>query len=249
LVAIGDLTGDGVDDALAVVECGAGGVGLPHQLVAFEATASGPEPLSTFNTWHMAHARDAVTQLRYQQHAVVVSSRAGLRGDAACCPSGQVQFTVRWDGNRLLATRAAQSPTVTSAGNVGPLDVGLTAHFPYFDVTVDGHRMDGAVWGAHVRVCYTHAHPSANPDGTTRVSTDPWRFGALNPDGRVEYSKNPTIDSRITDYWRPAYGEALVKVGQCHVGWVSVKLVEAATGFRGIRYAPNDFPFSATWRW
>jgi hypothetical protein len=156
---------------------------------------------------------------------------------------------VRWDGNELVATKTATPPKSTASGDLGPLAVGETAHFPYFDVTVDDHRMDGAVWGAHVRVCYTHAHPGANPDGTTRVSTNPWQFGSLQSDGRVEHSANPTIDAEITDYWRPAYGETLLEVGECHEGWVSVVLVEAVSGFSGMRYAPSDFNFSATWDW
>lgn len=249
LITLGDLTGDGVEEALAVLECGAGGVGLPHQLVAFEATPSGPATLSAFNTWGMTRARDGVMQLRYRNRAVVVSSRAGLSGDPACCPSGRIQFAVRLDGNRLTATRTTPEPSVTASGNVGPLTVGQTAHFSYFDVTVDDHREDGAVWGAHVRVCYTRAHPSANPDGTTRVSTNPWQFGSAQQDGGVDYSASPTIDAEITDYWRPAYAETLLRVGQCHAGWVSVSLVEAVTGFSGMRYAPNDFDFSATWGW
>ena len=158
----------------------------------------------------MTQARDGVMQLRYRNRAVW-SHQGGLSGDPACCPSGRIQFTVRWDGKHLTATKTTPAPSVTASGNVGPLTVGQTAHFPYFDVTVDDHRQDGAVWGAHVRVCYTRAHPSANPDGTTRVSTNPWQFGSLQPDGRVDYSASPTIDTRVTDYWRPAYGETLLR--------------------------------------
>lgn len=138
---------------------------------------------------------------------------------------------------------------VAAAGSpAGALRVGQTAHFAYFDVTVDDHRMLPGLWGAHVRVCYTHRHPSANPDGSTRVSTDPWQFGS-GAGARAQYSKDPTIDTQVSDYWKPAYGEATLKVGQCHTGWLSVSLVEGVVGFSGMRYAPSNFPFSATWRW
>ena len=183
------------------------------------------------------------------QAAVVVAMLAGIPQAFAGVFIGLAVESTGLADFTATIEQVVNGKAKTPSSNVGPLAVGQTAHLAYFDVTVDDHRLLPGLWGARVKVCYTHPHPSANADGTTRVSTDPWEFGFGPDGGGVHYDKDPTIDTHVSDYWKPAYGETRLALGQCHSGWVTVGLVEGAVGFRGMRYAPSDFPISATWQW
>lgn len=56
-------------------------------------------------------------------------------------------------------------------------------HLTYFDVTMNSHLHGEGFWAANLTACYVRPHPEANPDGTTRVSTDPWSVLIERPNG------------------------------------------------------------------
>ena len=261
LVAFGDVTGDGVPEATAVFECSAGGVGLAHQVVMYVARPEGPGILGALNTWSVEPTRDAINALEYQDGKVSVESRATNPGDAACCPSGDTAYTLAWNGRNIVATKPTPSETSTSsaspptprAANYRQLSVGQTAHFPYFDVTVDQTRHapngveGGGTYGVRISVCYTHRHPGANSDGSTRTSTDPWKFGWTHDIG-VAWALLPSHSSRLVSRWDPAYAERRLSVGECNSGWIAVDVRDTVfLAQTGVRYAPSDFDFSGTW--
>ena len=118
----------------------------------------------------------------------------------------------------------------------------------YFDVTVNSHLHGEGFWAANVTACYVRPHPDANPDGTTRVSTDPWSVLVERPNGslvQVPVSHLSQTDGGTA----PQYTEDLLSVGQCQTGWITVTPPGNGT-FAGMKYAPRDFPNdTVTWQW
>lgn len=130
------------------------------------------------------------------------------------------------------------------------LQTGQTAHLQYFDVTVLRFEFgqDGVSAGWKVRVCYTRGHPGANPDGTTRVSRDPWSVSVRDGEGAEPAQWQPLGDFEHDTTWTPDYTEKQLRVGECNEGWLGIKHGSPDLVFDGIRYAPADFEGAATWR-
>ncbi len=131
------------------------------------------------------------------------------------------------------------------------LQIGQTAHFEYFDVTVHEVRRaqspveGGLIFGFRTTVCYTKRHPSARPDGSTRISVSPWKVGLMH-DIKINWvSPEPYLSSR----WSPVYQERILQVGQCNTGWITMEINESVyLAVMGIRYVPADFNFSGAWK-
>lgn len=173
----------------------------------------------------------------------------GTQGPGTPCPADLAGFEPE-DIYRIGEDWLCEgTPGVVTSGT---FDLGETAHFRYFDVTVHEKRSasngveGGGIFGARVTVCYTREHPDDNADGSTRTSRDPWQFGwAHGPD--------PVWDrgsKQLSDHWTPVYRERRLKVGDCNSGWLTSDLRETAyVAHIGMRYAPASFDFTGTWTW
>lgn len=145
-----------------------------------------------------------------------------------------------------------QRPTPSVTGPVvQKARLGVVVSLRYFDVEVSEVRSDpdGVEIGALVKVCYTHAHPGANADGTTRVSRDPWAFGLLDGEaGETKYRYIPVGKFDQGESWKPLYEARKLKVGECNSGWLSIHHGNPDLWVHYLRYAPADFGDRITWR-
>ena len=145
----------------------------------------------------------------------------------------------------------AETPAGTRPG--GPqglsLSIGQTARLRYFDVTVQrfAHGKDGISAGYRVQVCYAAPHPSANADGTTRVSTDPWSFLVRDGESGGRYRQVPVGELPRDWAWSPSYRETLLRAGECSTGWIGVRHGSPDLQWGGIVYQPADFGDRVTW--
>lgn len=149
------------------------------------------------------------------------------------------------------------SPEPTGDGGAGrptgpveeTLPVGATAHTQYFDVTVHGRDFTDTATGVEVEVCYAAEHPDANADGTTRVSTDPWRFGVYDGETQTDDDTQflPVTEFEATNAFTPVYEETQLTVGQCQSGWIAVDHGNPDLAWVSVRYQPADFGDVITW--
>jgi hypothetical protein len=97
-------------------------------------------------------------------------------------------------------------------------------------------------------VCYVEPHPQANPDGTTRVSTDPWSVLIERPNGSYDQVPVSNLD-QTTAGLGPRNGDGLLQLGRCQTG--SITFTPPGYGrFAGMKYSPADFPTdTVTWSW
>lgn len=155
------------------------------------------------------------------------------------------------------ATTDEPSPEPTEDGGTsrpsGPIEesrpVGATAHLQYFDVTVFGREFTDTATGIEVEVCYAAEHPEANDDGTTRVSTDPWRFGVYDGETGVPEDTQyyGVSEFEPTTAFTPAYEEKMLSVGECNRGWIGVEHGNPDLAWVSARYQPADFGDVITW--
>ena len=146
-------------------------------------------------------------------------------------------------GIHLPAAPASVKPSTSTTPT--SLAIGQTAHLPYFDVTVsDVRTAPYGVSGVRVTVCYTHPHPDAQTDGSTRLSRDPWTFDVKRSDGSVSQLAPQWIE--MSEPFIPVYGDAHVRVGECRSGWITT-IPSQGDVLTMANYAPSDFDFSARW--
>ena len=189
------------------------------------------EALSRSLRAYAAWVDSSVGKFRGEDFAV-----AGLELGNTCglaLPEGQ---------NSLGDPQDGASPTLTGSSESNGI-----RHLTSFDVTLNAHTYGEGFIAANVTVCYVRPHPGANPDGSTRVSTDPWSLMIERRDGSI--AEVPVSELARSSAPGPRYTEALVDVGECQTGWISVTPPGDGT-FAGMKYAPKDFPQdTATWQW
>jgi hypothetical protein len=99
-VALGDLTGDGIDDGAMVMWCTAGGVAWPQTV---ELYTEGPTRLGGVNLGELTGGRDYVTALNISDQVVHVEWMTNGPADAGCCPTVPMLGDLRWDGQQVVA--------------------------------------------------------------------------------------------------------------------------------------------------
>ncbi|WP_420176598.1 hypothetical protein [Luteococcus sp. OSA5] len=152
-------------------------------------------------------------------------------------------------GQQAASDSASPSGSAQAPGKTLGLAPGETAKMKHFDVTMlkSQFGQDSVSHGWKVRVCYTRAHPDANPDGTTRVSADPWSVLVRDGEGSKETSWYPLDDFPADKGWTPPYQERQLAVGDCTEGWLAIRHDNPDLQFSGLRYQPADFDEVATW--
>jgi hypothetical protein len=95
-VALGDLTGDGVDDGAMVTACSAGGVGWPATVQLYSA---GPTHLGGIDLGDVTHGgRETVTDISIYGGVVHVSWITQGPGEAECCGTIKMVGDIRVNG-------------------------------------------------------------------------------------------------------------------------------------------------------
>ncbi|MDO5676973.1 MAG: hypothetical protein Q4G35_05645 [Propionibacteriaceae bacterium] len=126
-----------------------------------------------------------------------------------------------------------------------------TFHLQYFDVSVLEQRFNdlGTATGVHVKVCYASPHPGANSDGTTRTSTNPWRFGVFDGETQTfDDTRYLRVDEfPASDEFQPVFKEKQLKVGECNEGWIGIEHGTPDAAWAAMRYQPADFGDEITW--
>jgi hypothetical protein len=126
MMTVGDLNGDGISDAAAVVSCNAGGVGWPDQIVFY---THGPTVLGAYDlSTAVGGARDGTLRISYSSRAVQVTSLDARRYDFGCCASGRATLTLRWTDAGIIASEVQHLPGPKEArfDGVGQLRLGMT---------------------------------------------------------------------------------------------------------------------------
>jgi hypothetical protein len=112
-VVYGDVTGDGREDALVIVEGVTGGSAVPHWVFAYAAGPRGPRRLWAFETGDRAagglkdvYARDGMLVVElYGQDKLPTRPRHLTADDGtgspACCPTRFTRSLYAWKGRRF----------------------------------------------------------------------------------------------------------------------------------------------------
>lgn len=126
MIAVGDLTGDGVADAAAIFNCYAGGVPWPDQLLFYTA---GPTLLgSVFLGDFVGDARDATQSITYRNGGIDITTRAATPGEGGCCVYQSASLRFTWNGRAIVASDIAWAgPDAVSFTGVGNVRLGQTA--------------------------------------------------------------------------------------------------------------------------
>jgi len=98
LYAMGDLNGDGVDDAAVVLVSNTGGSGVFYQLVAVLNEGGTPKPIAAT----MLGDRVKLESLTIKSGEIVVEMLTQGPKDPLCCPSLKSTRSFRLQGDRLV---------------------------------------------------------------------------------------------------------------------------------------------------
>lgn len=119
-VLYGDVTGDGSEDAIVIVEGVTGGSAVPHWVFVYAAGPRGPRRLWSFETGDRAagglkdvYARDGMLVVElYGQEKIPSDPESLYRDDGtdspACCPSMFTRSRYAWNGRRFQLHRAPE---------------------------------------------------------------------------------------------------------------------------------------------
>ena len=230
LVALGDLNRDGLGDAAAVVNCDAGGVGWPDNIVFWSATPNGPAVLGAYELVDaVGDARNGTLKLtRESDGSVVVDSLDAREFDFGCCVTGRARVTLTWDGRTVVATDVERlsGPYEVSFSGIDQVRLGMTAR----ELEALGYRAgDGDYYGC---VSYTSGdddpvatyHPGQ--DAVVKVAAwgqyvhtwDGLQGGSSLSDVRSVYS-GETVEDHLDGSMGQGFSGLLV--GDGSGGWIS----------------------------
>ena len=104
--AMGDLTGDGIDEAALVLAHNAGGSGVFMHLAVVQASRSGPDNIATV----MLGDRVKVISVTIDDGSIRVQLVEHAPADPMCCPTLQAERAWRFAGNGLVEIEQAGGP-------------------------------------------------------------------------------------------------------------------------------------------
>jgi hypothetical protein len=105
-IAFGDLDGDGVGDAIAIIETDPGGSGVFFELVAVVATPSGARPVATASLGD----RTDIEAVAISGGVVTVDLVTQGPEDPMCCPTAREQRIYRLVGDALVRENGSGEP-------------------------------------------------------------------------------------------------------------------------------------------
>jgi pimeloyl-ACP methyl ester carboxylesterase len=243
LATFGDLNGDGIGDAAAVVSCNAGGVSWPDNIVFWARGANGQ--VVALGAYPMGDAvgdaRGSTKRLAHQPDgSVQIATLDSRKYDTACCPSGTATVTLKWDGHKVVAVAIdhRSSPTDITFAGIGPIKLGMGAAelarlgytpSPGFMGCVSYVSPDQSLYvtfdpqlGQVVKIL---ASPSSN--SAQRYQTPAGlAVGGLTQFAQSEYASNTIESHEDRSFGQGASG---LLIGDGSGGWISV--IDDGSGF------------------
>ncbi|MDQ2837852.1 MAG: alpha/beta fold hydrolase [Actinomycetota bacterium] len=231
-VAFGDLDGNGVGGAAGVVQCNAGGVSWPDNIVFWVRGSNGqPKVLgSYFMGDAVGDARGSTQKVTYlPDGSVQVDTLDSRMFDFACCPSGHATVVLKWNGHKVIATHIDHLPgpnDITFAG-IGPIKLGMSAAQLDSMGYAASAGSDGCVnYAAPDGQLYVVFDPksgrvvkiSPNPDSNQFRTADGLGTGALMSEVRKVYAGKTIEDHEDRSFGQGSSG---LLVGDGSGGWIS----------------------------
>ncbi|MCU1616635.1 MAG: hypothetical protein JWO98_4175 [Frankiales bacterium] len=228
-MAFGDLNGDGLGDAAAVVNCNKGGVGWPDNIVFWARGPAGPVALGSYQMGDaVGDARGATEKVTYQPDGSVRVETLDARSyDQGCCPSGRAIVTLKWDGTKVVASdvRHLGGPDDASFAGVGAVKLGMTAGQltqlgytagpgDYYGCVLYGASGKPSVQYNPVSNKVVQIRPAAGPAGTAEGIG----IGSTISDVRAKYA-----GKNIENHLDGSFGQGMngLLVGDGSGGWIS----------------------------
>ena len=175
-VAVGDLNGDGKDDAAVVLASGGGGSGTFIELVAVVDQSGQWYPVDSVSLGD----RVKVNSLSIEHETIVVDMTTHGPNDPMCCPTENVVQTYKLQGDQLVLTgsQGASTEPAAAPGAVPPETLATLENLTYpSSLTKSGSAplQDG--------LYEEEAAPGSASKVTVRM-TDKVAVGDLNGDGK-----------------------------------------------------------------
>ena len=227
--AFGDLDGDGLGDAAAVVNCNEGGVGWPDYVVFWKRGPAGPVLLGAYQMGDaVGDARGGTQELTYQPGGTVrVESLDARSFDQGCCPSGRAVVTLKWNGSAVVPTDVQHlaGPDDASFAGIGAITLGMTANqLRALGYTAGEGDYYGCVFYSATGKPYVTYDPVTNkvvavrpPDGPAGTAQGVGTGSSLD-DVRKAYA-GKTIENHLDG----SFGQGMsgLLVGDGSGGWIS----------------------------
>jgi pimeloyl-ACP methyl ester carboxylesterase len=230
LVALGDLDLNGRGDAAAVVNCNAGGVGWPDNIVFWSAGPTGPTVLGAYQMGDaVGDARNGTTKLTYQSDgSVVVDSLDAREFDFGCCVTGRARVTLKWDGQHVVATdvQRLSGPYEVTFSGIGQVHLGMTAR----DLEGLGYRPGEGNYNGCVSYTAGGNDPVAtyHPGQDAVVKVSAWGQYVHTPNGlqagsSLDDVRSTYADKTIEEHLDSSMGQGAsgLLVGDRSGGWIS----------------------------
>lgn len=235
--AFGDLDGDGLGDAAAVVNCNEGGVGWPDYVVFWKRGPAGPVLLGAYQMGDaVGDARGGTQKLTYQPGGTVrVESLDARSFDQGCCPSGRAVVSLKWNGSAVNPTDVQHlaGPDDASFAGIGAIELGMTANqLRALGYTAGGGDYYGCVFYSATGKPYVTYDRVTNkvvavrpPDGPAGTAQGVGTGSSLD-DVRKAYA-----GKTIEDHLDGSFGQGMsgLLVGDGSGGWISFMTDDGAS--------------------
>jgi hypothetical protein len=235
--AFGDLDGDGLGDAAAVVNCNEGGVGWPDYVVFWKRGPAGPVLLGAYQMGDaVGDARGGTRKLTYQPGGTVrVESLDARSFDQGCCPSGRAVVSLKWNGSAVNPTDVQHlaGPDDASFAGIGAIELGMTANqLRALGYTAGGGDYYGCVFYSATGKPYVTYDRVTNkvvavrpPDGPAGTAQGVGTGSSLD-DVRKAYA-----GKTLEDHLDGSFGQGMsgLLVGDGSGGWISFMTDDGAS--------------------
>lgn len=202
-IAYGDLTGDGVDDAVVLVSCNAGGNVAWVIPLVYTVDADGkPERLGILAGDGRGDRQ--VTGASISDGQIVTDEAVFLPDDPRCCPSATGATIWEWDGTTFVIVNSTEAggpddgATPTKSGSGDPFLITPDGVGPfYLGMTADALAANGVGTVAVEPMCGTSTYEAVGaPDGLFLILDDAGSVRAISVSSPAYLTaQNANVDS------------------------------------------------------
>jgi hypothetical protein len=98
-IAYGDVTGDGVEEAIVILSMITGGSSIPHAIYIFTLQSGKPKLLWAFSTGDRAGG--GLRRVYAENSELVIERYSPVESKGDCCPTQFTRARYRWQGNHF----------------------------------------------------------------------------------------------------------------------------------------------------